>query len=357
MTEQQGALRADGDRCAVRFERVYDQTPEEVWAALTEPARLGRWLGTADVDLRVGGSVRFRMGDTEDETAHGAVLAVEPPRVLEYEWHYPGEGESVVRWELAPHAAGTLLVLDHTRLQRDAAAGYGAGWHAHLDQLGSHLAGDGELDWWERYRELRPSYDEQAVSLVWGESSPVREALYRGDRAAAEAAATDELDVFDAAALGRVARLRELLDADPDLVGAYSNDGFTPLHLACFSGGADALRLLAERGAPLEAVSRHPQIRVRPLGTAAFSRQLEHVRLLLEAGADANGEGDGGFVPLHTAAQNGDVEAVRLLLEHGADPSRTTPDGRTGEDLARAAGHDAVAGLLGGRRRYTIAPP
>jgi uncharacterized protein YndB with AHSA1/START domain len=40
-------LRAEGDRCGIRFERRYDFTPEEVWSALTEPDRLTRWL--ADV--------------------------------------------------------------------------------------------------------------------------------------------------------------------------------------------------------------------------------------------------------------------------------------------------------------------
>ena len=129
------------------------------------------------------------------------------------------------------------------------------------------------------------------------------------------------------------------------LVEAWSEDGFTPLHLACFAGGASAVALLVERGAPLETMSRHEQIRVRPLGTAAFARDLESARVLLDAGADPNG-GEEGSTALLTAAANGDEELVRLLLERGADRQASLPDGRTAADLAREGGHDAVAALL-----------
>lgn len=46
---------------------------------------------------------------------------------------------------------------------------------------------------------------------------------------------------------------------------------------------------------------------------------LGMLRLLLEAGADANEPGIGGQPPLSTAAGTGDTALVRLLLAHGAD--------------------------------------
>jgi ankyrin repeat protein len=165
--------------------------------------------------------------------------------------------------------------------------------------------------------------------------SEAMQALYAGERERGEALlAPGQETVFEAAAFGRVARLEELLSAQPELARSWSEDGFTPLHLACFAGGAEAARLLVERGADLEALSTASFAKVRPLGTAAFARDHESARVLLEAGADANGAGEGGFVPLHTAAQNGDAELVRLLLEHGADPGATASDGRTPTDLA-----------------------
>jgi uncharacterized protein len=165
--------------------------------------------------------------------------------------------------------------------------------------------------------------------------SEAMQALYAGERERGEALLQPGQEtVFEAAAFGRVARLEELLGVDPELVRSWSEDGFTPLHLACFAGGAETTRLLVERGADLEALSTASFAKVRPLGTAAFARDHESTRVLLEAGGDPNGPGEGGFTPLHTAAQNGDVELVRLLLEHGADANAAASDGRTQADLA-----------------------
>ena len=319
MTEIQaevGALRSDDERCAVSFRRLYDFTAEELWSALTDPERVRRWLADAPrFEGRVGGQVTLAF---DDGTTEGRILTWDEPHVLEYEWRFSGEEESVVRFELHPQEYGTLLVLDHRRLGRTAGAGYAAGWHAHLDILLGAL----ELDAWQRrFDELLPTYKAQADELGWNrpETSPVREALYSGDRAGAEAAADGiELDVFDAAALGRVERLRELLDAEPDLASALSDDGFTPLHLACFAGSPDAVRLLVERGAPLERLAEASFARVRPLGTAVFAGNIAAAEILLEAGADPNGVDSGENRPLQTAEANGNEELARLLREHGA---------------------------------------
>jgi hypothetical protein len=328
--------------------------------------------------------VHLDFGDGNE--VDGRVRELDPGRVLEYTWPHSGELESIVRFEIVPREFGVLLVLDHRQLARDTAVEYGAGWHAHLDLLEARLAGE-TREFWDRYHELRPAYEERAAALGhdWrgpggtplheavaaGDDEraralarerpelralpdaegllPAMRALYlRGGGLAAELAPPDErLDVFHAAALGRVDRLRALLDEGAEVAG-FSADGFTPLHLACFGGSAEAVRLLAERGGDLEAVSTNLQVRVRPLGTAAFSRALDCTRALLAAGADPNGPGGGGFVALHTAALNGDVELTRLLLEHGADPNIAAADGRTPAALAREAGHEECAKLLSG---------
>ena len=316
ITTELGALRNDDDRCAVRFERLYDFTAAELWSAITDPDQLARWLARAEVEPGEGGriSLDFDGGATEG----GRILTWDEPRVLEYEWRFTGEQESVVRFELLPQEFGTLLVLDHRRLGRSSGMGYAAGWHAHLDALtGLH-----ELsDWQRRFDQLMPSYRAQADELGWNrrETSPVREALYRGDRTAAEAAAEGaDLDVFDAAALGRTDRLRELLDADPALAHTLSDDGFTALHLACFGAGEEAVRLLVERGAPLERLAEASFARVRPLGTAVFAGNVNAARILLDAGADPNGVDSGEHRPLQTAEANGNDALAALLREHGA---------------------------------------
>lgn len=163
----EGQLRTDGDRCGVRFERRYDASPDELWSALTEPERLGRWLAdVAELELRVGGRflLQWREGDGTQET-DGTILAFEPGRLLELNWTYPGEPDSVARFELRPDGEGTILVLDHRGLPPGAIAGYGAGWHSHLDSLAAHLSG-GRADWSARFRELGPAYERKAETVT-----------------------------------------------------------------------------------------------------------------------------------------------------------------------------------------------
>jgi ankyrin repeat protein len=166
--------------------------------------------------------------------------------------------------------------------------------------------------------------------------SDLLQAVYRGDDAARDGilATRAPASVFEAAAVGDTARLGELLD-DP---GAMAEDGFTPLHLAAYFRHPEAVRLLLDRGAPVNAVAGNPT-RVQPLHSAAAGGDTECVRLLVTAGADVNARQHGGFVPLHATAQNGDEAATETLLAAGADPSIATEDGRTAADFARDAGH------------------
>jgi uncharacterized protein len=170
-------------------------------------------------------------------------------------------------------------------------------------------------------------------------------AVYSGDQARIDdlLAGDPELDVFEASALGRVQRLEELLDAEPGLVAAWAEDGFTPLHLAAFFRHPEAARLLVERGALVDVVARNKDLQVTPLQSAAASREEETAALLLERGADPNVQQRGGFTALHAAAQNGDEPLAELLLVHGADPAITADDGRTAADFARDAGHETLA--------------
>lgn len=147
------------------------------------------------------------------------------------------------------------------------------------------------------------------------------QALYEGDAERGESLlpADGQLDVFTAAAFGRLERLEELLRGDPALARAFSDDGFTALHLAVFGLRADAARLLIDHGADVNVRSTGSIARVPPLGTAAFVGSAELATLLLDRGADVNGEGEGGFTALDSASQNGNDELVRLLESRGGE--------------------------------------
>jgi uncharacterized protein len=155
--------------------------------------------------------------------------------------------------------------------------------------------------------------------------SDVLQAIYRGDRDEAERLATDrDLNVHEAAALGRTERLETLLDEDPAEANAFGDDGFHPLGLACFFGHVDAARLLLERGADVNALSRNEHIQTAAIHAAAAGEgkgepvRYELVKLVLEHGADPKLPQGGGFRAIDAARQNGDGRVEQLLLEHGA---------------------------------------
>jgi ankyrin repeat protein len=155
--------------------------------------------------------------------------------------------------------------------------------------------------------------------------SDILEAIYRGDREDAERLARGkELDVFEAAALGRTERVRELLDDLPSLVNAYGDDGFHPVGLASFFGHIETARLLFERGADANQLARNEHIQTAAIHAAAASEgkdeatRYELVKLALEHGADPNLPQAGGFRAIDAARQNGDKRVEQLLREHGA---------------------------------------
>jgi ankyrin repeat protein len=148
--------------------------------------------------------------------------------------------------------------------------------------------------------------------------SEIMQALYRGDdEAARRLAEAAELDVFEAASLGDVARLGELLAGDPTLAKARSDDDFTALHYAAFFDGPDAARLLLEHGADVDAFADN-EIGVHPLNSAAAAGRREVAAILLEHGADPNAPTRRGFTPLDAARERGDEELAELLRSRGA---------------------------------------
>jgi uncharacterized protein len=157
--------------------------------------------------------------------------------------------------------------------------------------------------------------------------------------------AAGDLDVFEAATLGDVGRLRSLLAADRELVRAQSSDGFTPLHLACFFGQPMAAELLVQQGADANAVSPG---RIAVIHSAAASRDAGIVKLVLKAGANPNLQQQGGYTALHEAAMHNSVERAQTLLDAGADRMIRSDDGLTAAEMAAQKGNKEVLELLQG---------
>ena len=202
----------------------------------------------------------------------------------------------------------------------------------------------GDADGLRRILQQDPAHSEARDSAG---VSLLMHSLYRGRRDLAELIASkkEALDIFEAAALGRLDRLKQCLRDAASAINSRSKDGFTALHFACFFGQPDAARLLIENGAAVDAVATNPT-QVMPLHSAASSRNLEAARLLLDHGAPVNARQQAGWVPIHAAAQNGDRPMVELLLQHGADRKLVNDQGKTSAMVAREKGHAEIATLL-----------
>jgi len=181
---------------------------------------------------------------------------------------------------------------------------------------------------------LASSRDEQGVSIVL-------RARYRQQTETVDAL------LFSAAAVGDALRVGSILELDYAAAQVFAGDGFSALQLACYFAQPACARLLVERGANIEAVSKNG-MELRALHAAAAGRNLECVELLLEHGADANSPQHGGWTALHAAVGIPDLRMVALLLAHGADPRLPNDFGQSPLELAREKNDPAMLRLLQG---------
>jgi ankyrin repeat protein len=154
-----------------------------------------------------------------------------------------------------------------------------------------------------------------------------------------------EPDIFAAAVLGKVERLKALAQADPQLVHAYSPDGWTALHLAAHFGQREAVEALLAAGASVQARS-HNMMHNTPLHAAMPGGKPEIVEALLASGAEVNAQQEGGFTALHEAASQGNAALIKLLLARGADPALASEGGKMARDFAVEQGHTDLLPLF-----------
>lgn len=153
------------------------------------------------------------------------------------------------------------------------------------------------------------------------------------------------IDLFEAAATGKLTRVIALVKENPDTVNDYSPDGFTALEYAAYFAHSNVVDYLLRSGAD-STLSSQNNLRTQALHSAAVGREVIIAEALLAAGADVNACKSDGSTPLHVAAQTGQSEMVKLFLARGADPQARNAAGQTPADLAETGGYTLLAELL-----------
>ena len=166
MEQTLGTVTAVDEGYLLAFTRTFRHPPAKVWRALTSPEELRHWFpAVVSFDLVVGAKLVFaptaeqrsRFGLTDADAAQGELLAVDPPRLLEYTW-----GDERLRWELADDGSGGCrLSFTQWCPERDSAVVQGAGWHVGFEQIEALLDGTPlPYDPFERATELASTYVE-----------------------------------------------------------------------------------------------------------------------------------------------------------------------------------------------------
>jgi uncharacterized protein YndB with AHSA1/START domain len=153
-------LTTDGARRVVTLEREFRTDPADLWQAITDPERAGRWLASLtiegdDVALGFDGGAGRTGKILECEAPHRLRLVLEPGLV----------DESHLVVTLEPTNAGTKLVMQQDGLPPIRAALFAGGWQHHAERLDAALGGSAPQT---PLPELVPPYREAEAASVAG---------------------------------------------------------------------------------------------------------------------------------------------------------------------------------------------
>lgn len=156
--EEFGELERSGDVSILRYVRRLAHPQEKVWRAITEDVHLAAWFPTTmEGERSAGAPLHFAFRQAEGQPFDGQMLVFDPPSVMELRW-----ADDVLRFELEPDGAGSILRLSVTFPEHGKAARDAAGWHVCLEQLAAACAGT-DLSWQppDRWRVVHRGYVER----------------------------------------------------------------------------------------------------------------------------------------------------------------------------------------------------
>jgi uncharacterized protein YndB with AHSA1/START domain len=161
-----GSLHAVDGEGVVRMEYRFDTNVEDLWGAITDPARLAGWYGEVEGELAQGADFRVRIALSGER--NGYVEECEPPRRLLLTMRdpdrRPGQPEQTVNAaELTAEGARTKLDWEVRGLPVELLPAYGAGIQIHVEHLADYLSGRELRDVEPRWNELFAAYEAVGV--------------------------------------------------------------------------------------------------------------------------------------------------------------------------------------------------
>lgn len=136
-------------------------------------------------------------------------------------------------------------------------------------------------------------------------------------------------------------RVAELLLNWPGTdLNARNSAGETPLMIAALKGEIGMMTAMLNKGVPIH------QTGWTALHYAATGRSVEAVRLLLDRGAPIDARSPNDSTPLMMASRYGAEESVELLVARGADMDLRNQAGMDASDFARHADRDWMVDTL-----------
>jgi ankyrin repeat protein len=138
-----------------------------------------------------------------------------------------------------------------------------------------------------------------------------------------------------------------LVDAGADLDARDTRErtAWTALHFAANSDCGPCVATLIAAGADSDAKDRFQPGRA-PIHVAASVGATEALTALLDAGIEVDSFDNGSGHALMWAAYYGQTEAAQVLLDRGADPTIVDGSGNNASTRAAGQGHEELAALL-----------
>ena len=160
-TRRGAVTRLDDGRQRLEFRREWPDPIDDVWAALTEPDRLARWIGAYDGTRGPGGTGTFAMTHEEGEPVGEpmTILECDPPRRLVVEWVQQDSDAWRVDLDLTTEGDRTVLRFVQVFGADADVTDFAMGWNWYLAKLEAELGvGTAPGHWDAFYAQVGPAY-------------------------------------------------------------------------------------------------------------------------------------------------------------------------------------------------------